>query len=193
MLFIEDFQLVKPEFLEMLNSLISSGEAPGLYTQEEIDSIFAQNEFLKQEFPLLGNYEAFYKILLKTLRIVLSLDFSNPAFQKNTSQNPSLFSKCQVIWQEQLSQPSLQQVLEISLKSMMDKENPLFPYFLEIHKEVPHAMPKDYFKLISYFRAIFEQNTASRLEKKNHLQKGLTKLQEASALVDQLQQQAQIQ
>jgi len=31
-LFIEDHHLVQPEFLELLNSLISSGEIPGLYT-----------------------------------------------------------------------------------------------------------------------------------------------------------------
>lgn len=31
-LYIEDHHLVKPEFLELLNSLISSGEIPGLYT-----------------------------------------------------------------------------------------------------------------------------------------------------------------
>jgi len=36
-LFIEDYQLIYPEFLEIVNSLISSGEVSGLYTAEEID------------------------------------------------------------------------------------------------------------------------------------------------------------
>lgn len=39
-LYIEDHQLVKPEFLELLNSLISSGEIPGLYTQDEVEHLF---------------------------------------------------------------------------------------------------------------------------------------------------------
>lgn len=30
--YIEDHHLVQPEFLELLNSLLSSGEIPGLYT-----------------------------------------------------------------------------------------------------------------------------------------------------------------
>mmetsp|Transcript_113302 Transcript_113302/g.156566 ORF Transcript_113302/g.156566 Transcript_113302/m.156566 type:complete len:97 (+) Transcript_113302:2506-2796(+) len=38
-LFIEDHQLVKGEFLEYLNSLISAGEVPGLYTPEELEPI----------------------------------------------------------------------------------------------------------------------------------------------------------
>lgn len=38
-LFIEDHQLVLPEFLEYMNSLISSGEIPGLYTPQELEPI----------------------------------------------------------------------------------------------------------------------------------------------------------
>jgi len=36
-LLIEDYQIIKPEFLEILNSLISSGEVSGLYTNEEVE------------------------------------------------------------------------------------------------------------------------------------------------------------
>jgi dynein heavy chain 2 len=41
-LFIEDHQLLKDEFLELLNSLISAGEIPGLYTPEELEPLLAQ-------------------------------------------------------------------------------------------------------------------------------------------------------
>lgn len=40
-LFIEDHQLMKSEFLEFLNSLISAGEVPGLYTPEELEPLLA--------------------------------------------------------------------------------------------------------------------------------------------------------
>jgi len=40
-MFIEDHQLMKDEFLELLNSLISAGEIPGLYTPEELEPILA--------------------------------------------------------------------------------------------------------------------------------------------------------
>jgi dynein heavy chain 2 len=38
-LFIEDHQLLDGEFLEYLNSLISAGEVPGLYTPEELEPL----------------------------------------------------------------------------------------------------------------------------------------------------------
>lgn len=39
-LLLEDHHLVRAEFLEVLNSLISCGEVPGLFTQEEVDHAF---------------------------------------------------------------------------------------------------------------------------------------------------------
>lgn len=37
----EDHHLGNPAFLECLNSLLSSGEIPGLFTNEEIESLTA--------------------------------------------------------------------------------------------------------------------------------------------------------
>jgi len=39
-LFIEDHQILQDEFLEYLNSLISAGEVPGLYTPQELEPIY---------------------------------------------------------------------------------------------------------------------------------------------------------
>ena len=41
-LLIEDHQILTSEFLELLNSLISAGEVPGLYTPEELEPILSQ-------------------------------------------------------------------------------------------------------------------------------------------------------
>jgi len=40
---------VKSEFLEFLNSIISSGEIPGLYTMDEIDHVFQNPEELRRD------------------------------------------------------------------------------------------------------------------------------------------------
>jgi dynein heavy chain 2, cytosolic len=40
LLYLEDHHLVRSEFLEVLNSLISCGEIPGLFTQDEVDHAF---------------------------------------------------------------------------------------------------------------------------------------------------------
>ena len=40
-LLLEDHQFVDQQFLELINSLLSAGEVPGLYTPEELDPIIA--------------------------------------------------------------------------------------------------------------------------------------------------------
>lgn len=38
---VEDSHRVEPQFLELLNSLLSAGEVPGLYNPEELDPLLA--------------------------------------------------------------------------------------------------------------------------------------------------------
>ena len=40
-LLLEDHQFLQPQFLELINSLLSSGEIPGLYTPEELEPLLA--------------------------------------------------------------------------------------------------------------------------------------------------------
>ena len=40
-LLLEDHQFTEPTFLELINSLLSAGEVPGLYTPEELEPLLA--------------------------------------------------------------------------------------------------------------------------------------------------------
>ena len=35
----EDYQFIEPTFVELINSLLSAGEVPGLYTTDELEAI----------------------------------------------------------------------------------------------------------------------------------------------------------
>mmetsp|Transcript_23934 Transcript_23934/g.36617 ORF Transcript_23934/g.36617 Transcript_23934/m.36617 type:complete len:445 (+) Transcript_23934:7216-8550(+) len=119
-LFIEDHHLLKSEFLEYLNSLISAGEVPGLYTPEELEPLLAQlKEEMSSQYEYRTTFEYFVSRVKKNLSIVLSLDYTHPKFISNCAQNPALFSKCSIIWCEGWSKESLltvarQEVQDIS-------------------------------------------------------------------------------
>lgn len=74
-LFIEDHNLMQNDFLELLNSLISSNEIPGLFTQEEVEHIFPEPEEIKREYIGKTFYEAFCERVKKNLRVVISMNF----------------------------------------------------------------------------------------------------------------------
>lgn len=84
--------------LETVNSIIASGELPGLFAHEEIERLFPNSEDIRNEYYGRSLYEAFIERCRKNLKIVLSMDNSNKDFGVNCASNPALFTKCNVIW-----------------------------------------------------------------------------------------------
>jgi dynein heavy chain 2 len=110
-LFIEDHQLLQDEFLEYLNSLISAGEVPGLYSPEELEPVLAQlKDEMSSQYEYKTTFELFVSRIKKNLSIVMSLDYSHPKFVQNCASNPALFSQCNVIWCEGWTKEALHTV-----------------------------------------------------------------------------------
>ena len=79
LLFIEDHQLVTPAILETVNSLLSSGEVPGLFTQLELDQIFGPlKDRMLAEGTVMSPFDFFTARVKAGLHIALSMDPSDP-------------------------------------------------------------------------------------------------------------------
>ena len=103
-LFLEDHQLFKPEFFELINSLIASGEIPGLYTPEELEPILQQlQDEMSNVYHCRTVFEYFLWKVSYNLRIAISLDAKHPNFGLNLSQNPALTTRCSIIWADKWS------------------------------------------------------------------------------------------
>ena len=105
---IEDQQLVEPEFLELINSLLSSGEVPGLYTSEELDPLLGPLRDQASQDGFRGPiYAYFAQRVMCNLHIVLILDSSSPNFIINCEANPALYKCCSFQWMEGWSKNSM--------------------------------------------------------------------------------------
>ena len=83
-LYIEDHQLFNDAFLTMLNSLLSSGEIPGLYTPEELEPLLAQlQDEMRNQYECRTLFEFFVSRIKKHLNIVIALDNKHPKFTAN--------------------------------------------------------------------------------------------------------------
>ena len=105
---LEDHNFGKPEFIEMINSLIVSGEVPGLFTLDEIDRMPA-SEDLKRDAIGKSLQEVFCERVSKNLKIVLSLDNRKEGFFEMCASNPALYS-CNIIWFDNLNSSSLRSI-----------------------------------------------------------------------------------
>lgn len=194
-LFLEDYQLVKPEFLQLLNSLLGSGEVPGLYLSEEIEPLLASlADQMRQDGKYKTLYDYFCSLVRKNLRIVLSLDHSHPLYSLYTSSNPALFTRCSILWLQPWSKESMNAIAHIELheqlQSLNDKQE-ITDLSIAMHRSVNKSVMRNYMDLLKTFRKVYTSKSTSQGGQSNHLKAGLAKLKEAESLVNDLKIKAE--
>jgi len=197
-LFLEDHHLLKPEFLESINSLLSAGEIPGLWSPEEMEPLLGP---LKEEWAASQGsgggartpFEYFVMQVRERLRIVLSMDAGHPHFIPFCAANPALFTCTTVMWLEEWSQQSKAFIVQKQLATIDDLKKANLPALLMyIHEsQIPNgATPRHFITLLQTTASIYQSKIASSSGQSVHLQKGLAKLEEVSQTVEVLQQDA---
>ncbi|KAH3756292.1 cytoplasmic dynein 2 heavy chain 1 [Pelomyxa schiedti] len=197
---LEDHQLGDKSFLPCVNSLLSSGEIPGLYNIEEIEPLCAP---LKEKCADAGFFGSLYQFFIErvkaNLHIALVMDDSNKDFLPNCQSNPSLFTKCVIQWWEQWGHDVVSHLPIEMLKDVLpvnDATNTstLFDQLLQIHKsmETQGVTPRKFVTFISTFKIIYNAKCQQAKKEKSSLSAGLTKLGEASATVSTLSKDAAV-
>ncbi|NXA12552.1 DYHC2 protein, partial [Sapayoa aenigma] len=208
-LLLEDYQLVHPTFLEMINSLLSSGEVPGLYKTEELDPLLSPLKDQASQDGFTGPiFNYFTYRIQKNLHVVLIMDSTNINFTINCESNPALCKKCQVLWMETWSEDSMKKIPEMLLYDSDEQEktgkthkevkkkhsgdSDFLKSFLTIHEscKIYGATPSRYMTFLHVYSTINDSKRRELIKRQNHLQAGVSKLNEAKALVDELNRKA---
>ena len=132
-LLVEDHNLIDFQFLDMVNSLLSSGEVPGLYTPEEFEPLMIPLRQKASNSGYSGDLFSFYaKSVKKNLHIILIMDCTSDTFTINCESNPALYKECSVQWNENWCEESFLKLpmmimlgeneAEIGEKSKKEKE-----------------------------------------------------------------------
>uniref|UniRef100_A0A8C4HFM9 Cytoplasmic dynein 2 heavy chain 1 n=1 Tax=Dicentrarchus labrax TaxID=13489 RepID=A0A8C4HFM9_DICLA len=197
-LLLEDYQFVHPAFLEMVNSLLSSGEVPGLYTPEELEPLLSSLKDAASQDGFTGPlYNYFSYRIQQNLHIVLIMDCSNSNFTINCESNPAFYRKCSVQWMEGWSESSMKKVngggggkADERRKFLMHGD--LCRLFLMVHESCREhgATPSQYMAFLHVYTAIYSRKQSQLTTRQQHLQAGVSKLNEAKALVDELKRRA---
>uniref|UniRef100_A0A3P8WNV8 Cytoplasmic dynein 2 heavy chain 1 n=1 Tax=Cynoglossus semilaevis TaxID=244447 RepID=A0A3P8WNV8_CYNSE len=188
-LLLEDYQFVHPAFLEMVNSLLSSG----------VLSLFL---FV----PLSSDHVVFFRSgIQQNLHIVLIMDCSNSNFTINCESNPAFYRKCSVQWMEGWTESSMKKIPELLLertngvgeenvkeKNTKEADSDLCRLFLMVHESCREhgATPSQYMAFLHIYTALHSRKQSQLTTRQQHLQAGVSKLNEAKALVDELKRRA---
>ncbi|KAK3100036.1 hypothetical protein FSP39_013759 [Pinctada imbricata] len=211
-LLMEDHQFIEPQFLEMINSLLSSGEVPGLYTPEELEPLLSPLRDMASEVGFRGTLINFYASRIKmNLHIALIMDCTNRSFTLNCESNPALYKECAVQWMESWSRDSMVKVPYMLLTKPPKVEGAtigekkghqrklsggedLLKCFLFVHESCAQAnlgaTPRRYIVFLNTYQQVYGNKKAGVEKRQHHLQAGVSKLNEAKQLVDELKRKA---
>lgn len=127
-LIIEDYQLTEPAFLDMINSLLASGEIPGLYASDELESLMATLRELASQDGFIGSLTTYFaerefnwqlikfdepkicfliKGVRNNLHLVLVMDSGDPNLIHNCDSNPAIYKYCAIQWSDFWSEESM--------------------------------------------------------------------------------------
>ncbi|GFR12638.1 cytoplasmic dynein 2 heavy chain 1 [Trichonephila clavata] len=198
LLLLEDYQILDDEFLELVDSLLSSGDVPGLYTPQELEPLLNPLKDLASQEGFRGSASAFFaKRIQKNLHISLIMDYTDPKFLYRCKSNPALYKACNVLWFDEWNEQSMCEVPRLLLSGndnngldVVGKE--FYKYFLLIHNQnsLKNQAPRKFVAFIQNYRKIFSLKSSEIQTRKKHLLAGVSKLNEARSLVDKLNSEA---
>ncbi|TYZ58493.1 hypothetical protein PybrP1_004198 [[Pythium] brassicae (nom. inval.)] len=200
--YLEDHHFTQDAILEITNSLLSSGEVPGLYTHEEIEPLIAPlKEKMLDSIGASGAehrsvYDFFVSRVCQFVHVVVSLDARHPQFLLRCESNPALYTRCAIVWMGEWSALSMKRVPELllagsDLVDSLPKTNQLITSLYESCKELG-ATPREFVGFLGSWRALFEAKCKQIVQEVSHLKSGLHKLEDASATVDELSKNATV-
>ncbi|KAM7436007.1 Cytoplasmic dynein 2 heavy chain 1 [Porites harrisoni] len=204
-LILEDHQ-VDGSFLELINSLLSAGEVPGLYTPEELEPLLGPLRDLASQDGFRGTLVSYFASRVKrNLHIVLIMDSSSKTFTGNCESNPAFYKSCSFQWMEGWSRESMAQIPGMLLadegvhsgegtkgKDGKSGAEELVKNFLQIHESCSDkdAAPRRYMTFLKTYKQVYNEKKEGVVKRQQHLQAGVSKLTDAKALVDDLKQKA---
>lgn len=208
-----DSEIKTETFLEAINSMLATGEIPGLIPKDEKDvicleckNIYIKDTGLKGADPTIPELWVFFINRVKDcLHMVLAFSPVGTKFRERAQKFPSLFSQCSIDWflpwpEEALVSVSNKKMsgfkmdakkdVRTSLELHMGKVHDLVTevcevYFQRMRRHV-YVTPKSYLAFIDLYKDVYKAKYDGIDIEDQNISKGLEKLNEAAAGVEEL-------
>jgi len=188
-------------FLETINSILSTGEVPGLFAKDEMMAMTAdlRNDFLKDRPNLeetSDNLKQYFTDCVRdNLHIMLCMSPLNPKFPIRARKFPSLVSSPTVDWflawpEEALVSVSRGFIQDYALDCTPETKQALMTHMGMVHKMVMdvcddyyntmrrqvYQTPKSYLSFIAAYKSMYGSKLQALMEKESRVKLGLDKL-----------------
>jgi dynein heavy chain len=208
-----DAEIKAESFLEAINSMLATGEIPGLIPKDEKDvvsleckNVYIKDTGLKGADPSIPELWVFFINRVKDcLHMVLAFSPVGTKFRERSQKFPSLFSQCSIDWFLPWPEDALISVsqskmggfsmdakkeVRVNLEQHMGKVHDIVTevcdiYFNRMRRHV-YVTPKSYLAFIDLYKDVYKVKYDGIDVEDQNIQKGLEKLKEASDGVEEL-------
>lgn len=126
--------MIDPNFVECINSLLSGGEIPGLYTPEELDGLLLPLKDQSASDGFFGTLFQYFVHRVKTnLHIALIMDPGHKDFLPRCQSNPAVYTRCSIQWWDQWSTEGCAYVPSLFLKQILPESNQYSSFSLPLY------------------------------------------------------------
>ena len=170
-LLLEDHYLQHTSFPEVMHPILTTGDATGLFTQEELDALL-EGETDGCKCP----YERLSARIQCLLRVCACVDPTDPKFDAACRVNPALFANCAVLWVGTWGNESLDSLVGAGLCAQAGAPEALPGLFRRVHALVPNANTAGLRALLRTFAQVSTQGLTAASADLRRLTGGLARL-----------------
>ena len=146
----DESNVLESNFLELMNTLLASGDVPGLFEGDEYTTLMQQcKEGISRNNLMVDNEEEMYKWFVENVRrnlhVVFTMNPASPDFHNRSATSPALFNRCVLDWFGDWSNTALFQVgseftRNVDLDDLSWKAPSFFPTLddLDLPRELTH-------------------------------------------------------
>jgi len=208
-----DSEIKSETFLEAINSMLATGEIPGLIPKDEKDvvsleckNVYIKDTGLKGADPTIPELWTFFINRVKDcLHMVLAFSPVGVKFRERSQKFPSLFSQCSIDWflpwpEDALISVSAKKMAGFKMDAKKDVRTALECHMGKVHDLVTevcevyfqrmrrhvYVTPKSYLAFIDLYKDVYKVKYDGIDVEDQNISKGLEKLNEAAAGVEEL-------
>ena len=202
-----DTEIVEESFLEDVSNILSSGEVPNLYANDELNAVRASVDKPAKEAKVPQTPEALYDFFIgrvrQNLHVVFCLSYIGSSFRDYCRMYPSLVSATTAIWL--LPWPT-EALTEVAMKFLTDGNlneeyrDPVAEVFGKSHtavaeystkmfiaqKRMNYVTPTNYLELVQGYMAMLRDKQKQLGASADKLRNGLSKLDDARTQVAEM-------
>eukprot|EP00210_Caulerpa_lentillifera_P007994 g7633.t1 len=206
---LDDSQIQQETFLESVNNMLTSGEVPGLFDKDELQTIFEELQKLTKEVGEGSNSDKVFNFFLErvklNLRVVICMSPIGEEFRRRCQLFPGLLSCTSLDWFTDWPNEALYEVAtkQFSEDNIICSESldPICKFFAIVHQSVSdmsnrmeletkrrnYVTPMNYLETVRGYKSLMKEKRQKLNANLHKLTGGLQKLNETSKQVSEMQ------